>query len=227
MFLSNRRKCFLFLVFCAGFLSACSTSTSTETSALTGPDTTKAFPFSTKEPSVYQGNVVVTGDLGEQRYFVARKNDKGRLGLFRGGRLASSELHTDLTYLIDHVNKVYAAVPPSPLSYDALSYGLFRGKGHNTFEKLESDESVTRYRVRDPDQPLSDIVISLDNVSGLVVRQEFSTAGENGADAPQSPRFIYEVRDLSLDVDDSVFDKPVNYRQVSLKEYRNFQATGS
>lgn len=218
MFLSTERKSFLLIALCSFFLQACGSSQTNEKKdiSLIG-DTKSEFPFSTKEPEVYQGDFVASNGKDEDHIFVARNGDKWRYDTFHGAERGMSEIKSDKLYYIDHWKKTYWEMPEKkPLLGDVndMTRNFFRGHEYHNFDEIGRDDSLIKYKVRETDPSKSTIVISIDAVSGMIVRQEFYSI--NG----QAPDFVYEIRNLKLDVDDSIFQLPEGYRRGLSDEYR-------
>src|SRR4051794_39591927 len=120
MRLSTPRKSLVF-VFFAMTLQGCSyckpaPNTATEPQ-LTVPS---EFPFSTKEPEVYQADAVVTTGETEDHTFIARKGAMHRTDIFQNEHLAVTEILSGFHYLIDHRRKIYyeePAVGPGPTGF--------------------------------------------------------------------------------------------------------------
>jgi outer membrane lipoprotein-sorting protein len=222
MFLSTLGKFLLFAPLCAGLLTACGASQSSiNTEVAPIPEQKSEFPFSTKEPETYQADVVVTSNGAEDRFFVARKGDKWRRDHFSGPTRSITELRTgDGVYLIDHRKKTYSAEPAEGndvTDLDPSSVSFFRGKEYRDFDEVERGGGIVRYEGRKGETSQDDIVITIDEPSGMIVRQEFTSAGGES--------FAYELRDLKLDVDDSIFQIPAGYRKVALSEIRTAPKT--
>lgn len=216
MLLSNRCKSFLFAFFFVTFFQACGSSPSGEDRPISLNGGTKSeFPFSTREPVIYQGDFVVTSGGIESRWFMARKLDKWRSDRYRGAERWLTELKSDRFYLIDHRARVFAAEPGATGAGVATgpASGFFSGKEYREFEELGREGNLIKYKVRQDAASRSDILIHIDALSGMMVRQEFALPGENTA-------YIYEIRNLNLEVDDSVFSIPDGYRMVTYDEFR-------
>ncbi len=221
MFLSNPRNYFLLSVFFALILQACGSSAGNDNRPVSMTTQTRSeFPFSTKEPEVYQGDFVVSVGKNESRWFVARKGEKARFDIFSGNERSVTRLTTENIYVVDHRKKVYAAAPAGSDSTgfaDGITENFFRGKAYREFEDLGLDGELKKYKVREDPSGKDKIFIYVDQASGMIVKQEFT--GQNGeAGSPFS--YIYEIRNLKLDVDDSMFAIPEGYRKVSWDEYR-------
>ena len=105
----------------------------------------------------------------------------------------------------------------NPLVSDIKS-NFFWGKEYREFEQLGNEGNLIKYRVRIPDASKGEVLIYIDPASGFIVRQEFSyrkTEVDSGKNIP----FRYEIRNLKLEVDDSVFTIPEGYQKVTKNEY--------
>ncbi len=206
MCLSNLRPALLLLVLLASCLQGCGGTQTTETTAVPPtPEESKRFPFSLREPDVYQADIVVTAMGEETRYFVARKGTNSRLDFYRDGKPATTELGTDAIYSIDHDAKTYEVTTsgsdlPRTDAGDLGRRYFQRGLPYR-YEELDRKDGVVRYKARD-----AEIIVTIDEATGLMVRQEFSEGGE--------VVFVYELRNVKLDVDDSVFSLPAGYRPI-------------
>ena len=206
MFLSNPRKSLIFIAIFASFLTACGGAQppTNRQISLAGDDPAE-FPFSTKEPEQYQADVVITTGEKEDRFFVARNGSKWRMDFFEKGQLISTELNGDARYSIDHPTKSFTVASGGPLTFkaDDMARSFFRGKTYRDFEDLGTDAGLRKYRVK---SDVDNIVISIDEASGLIVREEF----KNNQGAAQ---MVYELRELNMTVDDAVFQLPKGYKK--------------
>ncbi|MBV9217117.1 MAG: hypothetical protein JO053_13175 [Acidobacteria bacterium] len=170
-------------------------------------DEPSEFPFSTKEPELYQADIVITTGDKEDKFFVARNRAKWRLDFFENGQPTVTEMNSDNRYTIDHQAKSYKVVTGGPLTVraDDMARSFFRGKEYRDFEDMGSSGGIKKWRVVSDND---NIVISIDEASGLIVKEEFN-------DKQGSPQMTYELRNLKLAVDDSVFQIPVGYKKKS------------
>ena len=180
------------------------------------------FPFSAKEPDVFQCDIVTTAEEISQTYFYARKRERWRYDFHRGDDDQVSSLQTDKHYLISYRKKIFTEIAsgpdavskPTPL--DDLTNRLLKRGERAEFEEIGRENNLTKYRVRTGDSGASEVVIFVDPVNGLPVKQEFySVRGDK-----KTLGFSVELRNLSLDVDDSIFAIPMGFRRVSIDEFR-------
>lgn len=214
MFLPNQRLTVLLTVGFVMMCLSCGPSAVEENKPVGLTDKLKSdFPFATKEPEVYQGDFVLTAGESEQHWFIARKGDKWRFDVFRDGVILQSRLKTDRLYSVGHPNKIYAAEPVNDIStFGSLSYGFFMGKEYREFEDLGRDGDLLKYRVRSDDPVQGETIIYIDEPTGMMLRQEFL--------GPDNLRVTYEIKDLKVEVDDSVFAIPEGYRKVAWAEFQ-------
>ncbi len=224
MFLSNPRKYFLLIGFCTLIFQGCGSSQTSENKEVPFTNETKSkFPFSTREPETFQGDLVMSNGKDEDHWFVARKGDKWRYDIFRGAERWMSQLKLDKLYYVDHQKKVYWEMPDSgkpsgdPGYFSDLTRNFFRGEEHREFDEIGRENGLIKYRVRETDQSAGEILIYIDSASGIMVKQEFTAKkSDNNLEPPMS--YVYEIRNLKTNVDDSVFDIPLGYKKIPAAE---------
>ena len=221
MFLSNPRKSILLIALVAALVSACGSRPAGPGGAVSPVDpTSKRFPFPTKEPQEYQGYFVISDGTSETQYFVARKGDKWRFDIGDSGSPKTTQVRTDKVYLIDHPNRTYAIeafadVEDFDTSYfNSLTWGFFRGANYIDYEETGRRGNFINYKAKTLKDRKNDVVISVDATTGMMMRQEITS--DKDRDSKGAPiRYTYEVRDLKLEVDDSVFEIPSGYRSTA------------
>lgn len=218
MFLSNPVKSFLLAAFFLTFIQACGSSPGNENRPILPVSETKSeYPFSTKEPEIYQGEFVINSGETESLWFIARKNEKWRFDIFRGSDKWLSKLVTDRSYTIDHRRMVYAADAGNTDAFDGIKENFFNGKEYREFDDLGLEGNLRKFKIREDASRKGEITIYIDEPSGMIVKQEFVGQSE----ASGTPiKYVYEIRNLKLNVDDSVFAIPSGYREVTWDEFR-------
>lgn len=211
MFLSNLPRPFLLLIAFTLVMQACGSSQTNENKevSLTG-ESTSEFPFSTKEPEIYQADVIVTAGGTETRWSVARDGEKWRYNIYAGTAMTVSQIRSDKLYYIDHRKKTFWEMSEKAGTGEIsdIARSFFRGYEHNDFDETGREGTIIKYKVRPIDKRPGSILISIDTASGMMVKQEFLTA-DGGV------QYVYELRNLKLSVDDSTFAIPPDYRKVA------------
>lgn len=182
------------------------------------------IPFSTEEPKNFQGEIVVASiidsEKSEQKYFIA-KSGKQSLQKFSVGKnderwvLRTSE---DKLYFINHQTKNYREISnegANAFSGDSLIKNLtskwLNEKAAASFEKLGTEENVTKYRVNFEDAENTEILIFVDEKIKLPVRQEFySVAGED----KKTLTYSIEIKNFKRQADGELFKLPKNYKLI-------------
>ncbi len=221
MFLSNPGKLILVLAIAAALMPACGSKPTTTTDGMSPIDpTSERFPFPTKEPQEYQGNFVVSDGVTEQLYFVARKGEKWRFDINNNGSPRTTQVRSDKVYLIDHINHTYAIESFADLEdfdtsyFNSLTWGFFRGANYIEYEETARNGNLISYKARTLKDRNNDVLITVDATTGIMIRQEITS--DKDLDAKGAPiRYVYEVRDLKLQVDDTPFDIPAGYRATT------------
>lgn len=225
MRLSTQSKLLLLSAIFALFFQACGSSPANENRPqYVVAESKSEFPFSTVEPEVYQGEVVV-GDGGtvEHKWFVARSGARRRFDIYKDGELWLGELQADRNFTVNHLKKIYAEKlsDGKSLSNVALlnevTANLFTGKEFRGFEDLGREGNLRKFKVRKDALTKDDIVIFFDEALGMIVRQEFIGDDGNGRKAIKS---IFEIRNLLLEADESLFSVPSGYKKVTWSEFK-------
>lgn len=221
MFLSNSRKSWLLIGLLILAFDGCSAFRAGSDNANPAqPPAASRFPFPTREPAVYQGFLFIGNGSNDEKYFVARKDDRWRFDTYRDGELATTQLRSNKVYVIDHAEKTYFSDQPVNVKdfdadyFNSLSWGFFRGANYLDYEEIERAGGKVKYRAKTYKDSKSEVLVTIDEASGIMVRQEITDRkGQQEQGVPAN--FIYEVRDLQLTVEDSVFDIPSGYRQIA------------
>jgi hypothetical protein len=215
MRLSNERKYFLLTCFCSLILIACGGSPANNGPISISPaDIPGEYPFSIKEPTTYQAEIVATGDGVDKKWQVARDGELWRIDFPEAGEPSRTRMRLDAVYSIDHKRKIYTVAETGGETVAGLTDRFFKGKDHRNIEKLESSNGVTKFRIKNKSDQ-GEIIMSVDDTSGFIVREEFvPPAGSRSAP------FVYEIRNLKQIIDDGVFAIPAGYRKVTPAEYQ-------
>jgi len=228
MFSFDFIKIFLFLAIVSSFFSSCRITQKPEgdtpvPTPFVAGELKSEIPFATKEPEVFQTEIVISTDgLEERKNFVARNGANRRFDFNFGAKNQVSVLQIDKNYLILSDQKIYAENPNGEKDFgsenqtDFLTSKWLYEKTEADFERLETDGNLTKYRVRLETGDLSESIIFVDETLGFPVRQEFySISG-----AQKILRFTVELRNLKLQANDDLFLIPKNFRRVTTAEFR-------
>lgn len=211
MFLSNSRSTILFAFAGLVLTAGCSWLRSEMPGAVplvTGPKS--SAPFETREPEVFQADFVTSDGTSETRVFYAKKAAKIRFDSFSGAEPTLTMIRNDNLYRIDHRAKSYAEVPESetpsasPPFVSELTASLLSHSSNAVFEKVGSEGTLDRYSVTS-DSFAGPVMLTYDTRLKMVVKQELGSPG--GA------IFVFELRNIKLEVDDSIFEIPNGYKR--------------
>lgn len=136
------------------------------------------------------------------------------------GRPTKSQLRTDKVYVIDHEKRSYHVERPANAAdfdtayFNRLTSNFFRGANYLDYDETERGGGLIKYKAKMYRGSKSEVLVTIDERSGIMVRQEIVDE-KAPSDEAGPARFIFEVRDLRLDVDDSVFELPKGYRETA------------
>jgi outer membrane lipoprotein-sorting protein len=233
MFLPKSIK--IFVGFTVIFASSCSFWQNSEnqnanvlSATLTVDESKSAIPFSSKEPDVYQAEVVLTnysdGEKSERKIFTARNGAKLRCDY--ENKISFLQVGEDEKFLIHNGKKIYAenqtnfsiASESGDTIKDFLTTEWLNEKRGAKFERLGAENGFVKYRVRLEDAPntASETFIYVDENLKIPVKQEFYTT--NGEQ--RILVFSMELQNLKLQTDDKLFELPKEFRKVSMKEFQ-------
>jgi len=227
MILSNRVKSFLLvlvlLTFCFGcrfWQNLANTNTSSQSGAF--PEDKSDLPFSTREPDVYQARIVVTSGGVRRVTFVAKNGAKRRSEYDFGEKNAAVSLRTDQDYLLIPDKKIFTE-QAGPVRNTATSEGLdaltvewLNIKAVSRFEDLGMENGLKKFSAKLNESDASDVLLFIDEASGLPARQEYYSINGDRRDLMYS----IELQDLRLEAGDDLFTIPKDYRKVSIEEFR-------
>jgi hypothetical protein len=231
MILSNPVKYFLlvlgFLTFCSG-CRFCQNTTNTNTSPAPGifSEDKSDLPFTTREPDIYQAEIVVVSGGEETRVFTARNGTKRRYEYGAGEKNALLLISTDKKYLVLPDKKLYseevnAKAFTSPSAWmEQLTTEWLNVRPGAKFAEMGKENGLTKFNARLDGSDTSEIVLFIDD-NGLPVKQEYySIAGER-----QDLVYTVELRNLRLEAADELFTVPKDFRKITEEELRKAMKT--
>lgn len=180
------------------------------------------LPFSTREPDVYQARVVTTAGESERTVFSARNGAKRRYDLNYGEKNPVVWIRADKEYILLPEKKAYTEQIPGQgesalaAELESLTVGWLTVKTPAEFASAGAETGIKKYRSKLSGSDASEILLSIDETSGLPVKQEFYRV--NGAERVLV--YTVELRDLRLEAPDDLFAIPAGYRKVSMQELR-------
>lgn len=187
------------------------------------------LPFQNKEPENYQAEFVISIFAGDaktiQKTFIARNGTKYFITFNAGEKSAFSSLKTGAAdyFLISDEKKVFteqiaaANVGDNSENFleDFLTTEWLNEKTAADFEKLETENNLTKFRVNLADSRNSEILIYFDENLKIPVRQEFYSArGER-----KTLMLTAEILNFKSPADVKYFELPADYRKVSPPEF--------
>ena len=196
--------------------------------AFAAEESKTGIPFSSKEPEIYQAEIVLTnyagGEKSERRIFTWRNGAKFRSDY--ESKISFLQLSENVKFSIHHGKKIYtqnqtnsgAASETGETIKDFLTAEWLNEKRGAAFENLGAEDGLTKYRISLKDAPnaASETLIYVDEKFKIPVKQEFyATNGEQ-----KSLVFSMELRNLKLEADDKLFEPPEDYRKVSSNEFQ-------
>lgn len=184
------------------------------------------IPFETKEPEIYQCEIIVTtflnGEKSERVVKAARNGAKMRYDYPKG--ISFMQISENETYLIQNEAGIYVqssnidsnSTQPGDELRDFLTAIKLNERRDVKFEKLESENNLTKYRVVIDESTNSEINVFVDETLKLPVRQEFFQSSGTEKKLVSS----MELRNFVLQADQTIFEIPKAFRQVSVGEYQ-------
>ncbi len=176
------------------------------------------IPFATKEPAIFQAEIIIKNEGEEEKSFIARSN--GRT-LSKNGDIGTLQINANKSFLINFAKKIYVentgktAIQPDNAAEtlnDFLTTEWLNQKNETKFENLGVENGLSKYRATFEN---SESLIFVDENYKIPVRQEFySIEGE-------AKNLVYsiELQNLKLIADEQLFEIPKDFRKVSIEEF--------
>lgn len=222
MFASNVFK--YSLVFALIFCSSCrfwqnSSNSNTTANQVNIAEIESEIPFSTKEPEIFQAEIITKFEEETEKTFIARS--KGRF-FTRNGETASLQTEPNRSYLLNFEKKTYventdkanvAKETSGETLNDFLTTEWLNQKTEVKFEDLGKENGFSKYRATFEN---SETLIYIDDNFKIPVRQEFYSIES------ETKNLLYsaELQNFKLIAEESLFEIPKDFRKVSLEEFR-------
>lgn len=183
-------------------------------------------PFSTKEPEIFQVEIVVSTFIGgtrsEKKYFVAKKGGATIYRFNYGDKdeTAILEKADGKRYLLDKSAKTYRETTGNGGSAETgelqhfLTTKWLNEKKAAKFEDLGLEKDLKKYRVTIDDKGGSEILVFFDEKLKIPVKQEFySITGQK-----KTLFYSAELKNAKTEVDAKLFEVPAGYRSIEEPE---------
>jgi len=189
------------------------------------------IPFSTKEPNIYQAEMVITtternGEKSEDKTRLARNGGALRRDYRFGEKNQVSFLQIDAgkNFLIFQDQKIYMQSADGETNFaqnsdDFLTDFWLDQNRATKFESLGAENGLAKYRTEPDDgeeNKNSETIIYVDTNLQMPVRQEFYSINNE----QKSLVFTFELKNLKLETDAGLFEIPKDYKKVSSEEFR-------
>lgn len=173
------------------------------------------IPFSTKEPEVFQAEIVITANGAENKKFVARSGNSRRFDFNFGAKNQVSTIQTDkiLTVLPDKKIYTETALSANLFAQDDFTGEWLNEKTNAEFTKIGTENNLTQYRVNFGNAEMS---IFVDENLNLPVRQEFYST----ADGQRILTMTIEIKNFKTEAANDLFVVPKEFKKVSAEEFR-------
>lgn len=215
MRLSNPVKIFHTACFFCLFFTGCGLWRGNQNSAVTfASPSASEYPFTTREPDVFQTELVVRVGENERRMFIARDREKRRIDYDVGTDDHRAVLVTDKESLVYFKRRVYRETPiaaASALKFEPLTAHLLNKRDYAAFDEVGRDGSVVQFRAKINQSDASDVLIFFDESIGLPVRQEFYSI-DGGQ---RTLQYSVELRGFRAEAGADLFLVPKTFRKES------------
>ncbi|MCY7375252.1 MAG: outer membrane lipoprotein-sorting protein [Pyrinomonadaceae bacterium] len=179
-------------------------------------------PFGTKEPEIFQTEIVVTSNGVETVIFAAR-NGANRLTVYDYRKKSEFALLLNgegSSFIIARRLKIYTenqAVRGGETPDDFSTAELLNFPPIAVYELLGAENGLTKYRVVSEASNASEIIVTVDEKINLPVKQEFYSV----SDGRKTSVSTTELKNFALQTDAQNFELPKDYKKVSAAEFQD------
>lgn len=219
MYRLNPAKFLLVVLISTLFAQGCKTVSTGEMSNTQLLEASKTEPpYPNKEPEKYQFEIWQTSPTATEKFFAVRSGEKWRIDSAFGQPNQVTSLHTDKDYVIAFANKTYA-VYSSGHGFDEregmineITRGMLNNQTKGLFEKLTSENGITRYKMISDIDKGKEAIISFDEKSGFPVRKEIYKI--DGAD--RTLEMTVTLNEIKTEVNERLLAIPTGFKQVEI-----------
>ena len=178
------------------------------------------IPFTTKEPEIFQAEIVVTANGSENKIFTTR-NGADRVTIYdyqTPYEIAFLQTGAGGSFTINRGQKIYVENQTTNSGEDEIFpvAELVNQHENAAFEKLSDENGTAKYRVTLDASNSAEIVVTVDESINLPIKQEFfSVNGEQ-----KTLLTTTELRNFTTQIDRQNFEPPKDYKKVSLAEFQ-------
>jgi hypothetical protein len=176
------------------------------------------IPFSTKEPEIFQMEIVITSTGTENKKFIARSRNSRRFDYNFGAKNQVSVVQADKIYTILADKKIYTETAFGqnfPAQNDWTSEWL-NAKTDAEFTKIGTENNLTQYRVSFGETAKSEMLIFVDETLQMPIKQEFYSL-ENGL---KTLTMTIELRNFKAEAASDLFAVPKDFKKVAAEEFK-------
>ncbi len=173
------------------------------------------IPFSTKEPQIFQAEMVIMANGAENKKFIARSGNNRRFDYNFGAKNQVSTIQTDKIYTVLADKKIFTetALNGNFPAQNDFSNEWLNAKTDAEFTRIGTENNLTQYRVGFVN---SEIIVFVDDALNFPVRQEFYSL-ENDQ---RSLTMTIELRNFKPEASSDLFAVPKDFKKVSAEEFK-------
>lgn len=199
-----------------------------EPAAPSAGEVERAIPFMNKEPETYSATVEISYNGHTEITHISKMGLKRRVEFRAATDRSLVLIESDLRYAVDPERKVYtiledAAGSEEPEFIRDVTSQLLSVRPDSKFERLSSEDGLERYRVTVGGSRSTEIIVYVDPVLQLPVKQVFFSV----SDDERIPAFSVVFKDMVLEADETAFQLPPDHKRIDPKVfYRGLRDRG-
>ena len=180
-------------------------------------ETRNQFPFPSREPDIFQAEVIVSTGGIERKTFVAQNGQRRRVDYDVDGPRPRTILYGGGNFIVAHHEKIYAEMPRGGRAQaeDSPMARLANSRIYTTIAALGEEEGLARFVAKMDERASSEVLIFVDQALGMPVRQEFYSI----EDGNRTLTYSVEFRNIKLEAEDALFEVPKNFRSVPYADF--------